>query len=336
MSKLVVSFGEIMLRLAPPRMERFFQSPELLATFGGGEANVAVAVAGFGLPARYVTVLPAKHPAAEACIRELRGLGVDTSHIVRGEGRMGVYYVESGANQRPSAWVTYDRNDSAIALAKPGAINWEKAFEGAGWFHITGIPPAIQRIVGRAGDGGRRGGEEAPQADGKLRFELSEEFVEVGQEGARGDAGAVQNLSTSGLRMRRTCSSRWGFMANPDVESGHLDRGAYEKLAATVLEKFPQLRIIAITLRESKSASHNNWSACLHDRKHFHLSRYYEITHIVDRVGAESSFGGGLIYGLQTLGIAPGGAGVCGGGVLPETLDPGRLLPVDARRGWRI
>ena len=126
MSKLVVSFGEIMLRLAPPRLERFFQSPELVATFGGGEANVAVAVAGFGLPSRYVTVLPEKHPAAEAAIRELRGLGVDTAHIARGAGRMGVYYVEAGANQRPSA-VTYDRDNSAIAIAKPGAIDWSKA-----------------------------------------------------------------------------------------------------------------------------------------------------------------------------------------------------------------
>src|ERR1035437_8385664 len=126
MPKLVVSFGEIMLRLAPPRIDRFFQAPELVATFGGGEANVAVAVAGFGLPARYITVLPDKHPAAEAAIREQRGLGVDTSHIVRGEGRMGVYYVESGANQRPSA-VTYDRDRSAIALAK--SIDWESAFE---------------------------------------------------------------------------------------------------------------------------------------------------------------------------------------------------------------
>src|SRR5277367_3601426 len=142
MSKLVVSFGEVMLRLAPPRMERFFQSPELMATFGGGEANVAVALAGFGLPARYVTVLPEKHPAAEACIRELRGLGVDTSLIVRGPGRMGVYYVEAGANQRPSA-VTYDRDYSAIALARPGSIDWGKSFEGANWFHITGITPAI-------------------------------------------------------------------------------------------------------------------------------------------------------------------------------------------------
>src|SRR6202046_3994973 len=139
---MVVSFGEIMLRLAPPRLERFFQTPELMATFGGGEANVAVAVAGFGLPSRYVTVLPEKHPAAEAAIRELRGLGVDTTHILRSEGRMGVYYVEAGANQRPSA-VTYDRDRSAIALAKPGSIAWKKVFEGSNWFHITGITPAI-------------------------------------------------------------------------------------------------------------------------------------------------------------------------------------------------
>ena len=143
-----------MLRLAPPGFERFFQSPSW-CDLGGGEANVAVALAGFGMLARYVTVLPAKHPAADACIAELRGLGVDTSHIVRGAGRMGVYYVETGANQRPST-VTYDRDHSAIALARAGSIDWDQVFEGAGWFHITGITPAISESAA-TGDRGHPG-----------------------------------------------------------------------------------------------------------------------------------------------------------------------------------
>jgi 2-dehydro-3-deoxygluconokinase len=297
MSKPVVSFGEIMLRLAPPRMERFFQSPELMATFGGGEANVAVAVAGFGLAARYVTVLPAKHPAAEACIRELRGLGVDTSHIVRGEGRMGVYYVEAGANQRPSA-VTYDRDRSAIALAKPGSIDWEKALDGAGWFHITGITPAISESSAELA-------MESVAAAKKLGLTVScdlnyrKNLWKWGKKAHEVMPELFQFVDV-GIANEEDVQLALGIRGEADVDSGHLDRGAYEKLAETVMAKFPQLRIMAITLRESKSASHNNWSACLHDRKHFHLSRYYEITHIVDRVGAGDSFGGGLIYGLQT------------------------------------
>ena len=142
MTKTIVTFGEIMLRLAPPGFERFLQSPQFVATFGGGEANVAVALASFGLPAAYVTVLPDKNPIADAAIGELRRLGVDTSKIVRGKGRVGIYYLEAGANQRASK-VVYDRGQSAIALAKPGDIDWAHVFEGAGWFHISGITPAI-------------------------------------------------------------------------------------------------------------------------------------------------------------------------------------------------
>ena len=142
MAKTTVTFGEIMLRLCPPGFERFLQTPQFVATFGGGEANVAVAVSTFGLPARYITVLPDRNPIADATIAELRRFGVDTSKIVRGRGRVGVYYVETGANQRPCK-VVYDRDNSAIALAKPGDIDWSAAFEDAGWFHMTGITPAI-------------------------------------------------------------------------------------------------------------------------------------------------------------------------------------------------
>src|SRR5260370_40692386 len=142
MSKPTVTFGEIMLRLAPPGYERFLQSPQFVATFGGGEANVAVALAGFGLPAAYVTVLPPANPIADAVIAQLRGFGVDTANVLRAKGRMGVYYVEAGANQRPSK-VVYDRDGSSIALAKPGDIDWNSVFAGAGWVHITCITPAL-------------------------------------------------------------------------------------------------------------------------------------------------------------------------------------------------
>ncbi len=143
MANTTVTFGEIMLRLAPPGFERFLQSPQFVATFGGGEANVAVALAGFGLPARYITALPPANPIADAVIAQLRGFGVDTSKILRTKGRMGVYYVEAGANQRPSK-VVYDRDNASIALTKPGDIDWNTAFDGGGWFHITGITPALK------------------------------------------------------------------------------------------------------------------------------------------------------------------------------------------------
>src|ERR1051325_4579379 len=142
MPDTTVTFGEIMLRLAPPGFERFLQTPQFVATFGGGEANVAVALATLGQPAAFVTVLPENNPIADACIGELRRLGVDTSRIVRGKGRLGIYYLEAGANQRASK-VVYDRAGSAIALAKPGDIDWDTTFAGASWFHITGITPAI-------------------------------------------------------------------------------------------------------------------------------------------------------------------------------------------------
>ena len=148
MAKRIVTFGEIMLRLAPPGQERLLQSPQFVATFGGGEANVAVALAQFSMPASYVTVLPDANPIADAAIAELRRFGVDTSRIVRGKGRVGIYYLEGGANQRPSK-VIYDRANSSIALSKPGDIQWDAVFEDAGWFHITGITPAISETAFR-------------------------------------------------------------------------------------------------------------------------------------------------------------------------------------------
>jgi 2-dehydro-3-deoxygluconokinase len=298
MSRTVVTFGEIMLRLAPPGFERFLQSPQFVATFGGGEANVAVAVSGYGLPARYVTVLPPNNPISDACIGELRRFGVDTSFIVRGKGRFGVYYLETGANQRPSR-VVYDRDGSSIALAKSGDIDFTKAFEGAGWFHVTGITPAIS------------------QGASELAIEAAKKAHDMGLM-VSCDLNYRKNLWKWGKAshevmpelMRYTdvcianeedCQMALGIKCEADVHAGELDRGAYQRLTESVLEAYPNLKMIAVTLRESKSASHNGWAACLNDRVAFTVSRRYEITHIVDRVGGGDSFAGGLIFGLQMI-----------------------------------
>lgn len=297
MPKPVVTFGEIMLRLAPPGFERFLQSPQFVATFGGGEANVAVSLAGFGTPARYVTVLPA-NPIGDAVVYQLRGFGVDTSKIVRGKGRMGVYYVEAGANQRPSK-VVYDRENAAIAIAKPGDINWESSFEGAGWFHVTGITPAISQGAAELAM------EAACKARGmgltvscdlnyrKNLWKWGKKAPEVMRE--------LVKMVDVGIANEEDCQMALGIQADVDVHSGKLDSSAYQKLTDKVLAEYPNMQKIAITLRESKSASHNGWSACLNDRSGFMMSRHYDITHIVDRVGGGDAFAGGLIHGLLNL-----------------------------------
>ncbi|MGE5570931.1 MAG: PfkB family carbohydrate kinase [Rhodospirillales bacterium] len=297
MPKTVVTFGEIMLRLAPPGFERFLQSPQFVATFGGGEANVAVSLAGFGTPARYITVLPS-NPIGDAVIYQLRGFGVDTSKIVRGKGRMGVYYVETGANQRPSK-VVYDREFSAIALSKPGDINWESSFEDAGWFHVTGITPAISQ--GAA--------ELAMEAVCKARsmgltvscdLNYRKNLWKWGKKAPEVMRELVKFVDV-GIANEEDCQMALGIQADVDVHSGKLDTSAYQKLTEKVLSEYPNMQKIAITLRESKSASHNGWAACLHDRKNFLTSRRYEITHIVDRVGGGDAFAGGLIHGLLNM-----------------------------------
>ena len=297
MSQLVVTFGEIMLRLAPPGFERFLQSPQFVATWGGGEANVAVALANFGHPARYVTVLPS-NPIADAFVGELRRFGVDASCIVRGPGRVGIYFVEPGANQRPSK-VVYDRQHSAIALARPGDIDWSKALDGAAWLHVTGITPAISE--GAAGlaleaMNAARARNLTVSCDLNFRKNLwkwGKSAHEVMPE--------LFRLTDVGIANEEDCQMALGIEVDVDVESGRLDQQQYEKLTAKVLEAYPNLKMLAITLRESFSASHNGWSACLNDRQEFLVSRRYDITHIVDRVGGGDSFAAGLIYGLLNL-----------------------------------
>jgi 2-dehydro-3-deoxygluconokinase len=287
-----------MLRLAPPGCERFLQSPQFQATFGGGEANVAVSLANFGLPAAFVTVLPVKNPLADACLAEVRRFGVDTSAVVRGKGRMGIYFLETGANQRASR-VVYDRDNSSISLAKPGDIDWSKVFAGAGWFHITGITPAISESAAalslEAVQTARQRGLTV-SCDLNYRKNLwkwGKPAAEVMRELVKFVDIAIANEEDVQMSL--------GIQAKVDVHSGELDRAQYEALAGNVLAAYPNLKVIAITLRESRSASHNGWSACLHNRSEFLLSRHYEITHIVDRVGSGDSFAGGLIYGLQSL-----------------------------------
>jgi 2-dehydro-3-deoxygluconokinase len=299
MPKTVVTFGEVMLRLSPPGYERFLQSPQFVATFGGGEANVAVALAGFGWPAAYVTVVPPNHPIAEAMIGELRRFGVDPSRIIRGKGRMGVYYVENGANQRPSK-VVYDRDNAAIALAKPGDISWDKAFEGAGWFHITGITPALSASAADlALESVRKAREKGLTVSCDLNYRKN--LWKYGKSASEVMRELVKFVDIV-IANEEDCQMALGIQADVDVHSGKLDLGQYRALAEKVLREFSNLKMIAITLRESFSASHNGWSACLADGKEFLTSRRYDITHIVDRVGGGDCFAGGLIYGLQALG----------------------------------
>lgn len=294
----VVTFGEIMLRLAPPGYERFLMSPSLLATFGGGEANVAVSVANYGQAARYVTVLPPDNPIAEAFLGQMRAVGVDVSMVKRQKGRFGIYFVEPGANQRPSK-VVYDREGSAIALAKPGDLDWNAILSGAAMFHITGITPALSQSAADVSLEAVRAARELGvpvSCDLNFRKNLwkyGKSAPEVMRELAKYVDYAIAN--------EEDCQKSLGIQADVDVHSGELDRAKYEHLARKVLDAYPNLKLIAITLRESRSASHNGWSACLHDREQFLLSRHYEITHIVDRVGGGDAFAGGLIFGLLNL-----------------------------------
>lgn len=292
-----VTFGEIMLRLKSPGYERLMQSGHFEATFGGAEANVAVSLANYGLDARFVSALP-DNIIADACIREIKGFGVDTSWVLRHPGRLGVYYLESGAVQRAGK-VIYDRDDSVIANARPGDFPWADIFAGAKWFHTTGITPAIS----------------AGAAD------LAVESVKAAKE-----AGLIVSID---LNFRKNLWN-WGkkahevmplmvrhadtIIANEEdvqkalhistqsadhAETGELNVEQYRDICAEVMQEYPNLEHIAITLRESKSASHNDWSACLYNGKDFYVSRKYAITDIVDRVGGGDSFSGGLIYGLN-------------------------------------
>ena len=292
----VVTFGEIMLRLKSPAYERLFQSPTLEATFGGGEANVSVSLANYGMDTTFVTVLP-DNDIGNACIRELRGFGVDTTKIVRTAGRMGIYYLETGAVQRPSK-VIYDRAGSCIAEAKPGDIDWKDVFQGADWFHLTGITPAISQ-------GAADLSLEAVKAAKAMGVHVSCDLnyrKNLWKYGKRADEvmrEVVKYVDTVIANeedvQKALCISAESASA---VDEGEIDVELYKTICAKAMEAYPNVSRVAITLRESKSANHNDWSACLYNGKDFFHSRKYSITDIVDRVGGGDSFGGGLIYGL--------------------------------------
>ena len=292
----VLTFGEIMLRLKAPGVERLFQTPVLEATFGGGEANVAVSLANFGMDAAYCTVLP-KNAIGQACVAELRRFGVDTSRVQYGEGRMGVYYLEPGANQLPSK-VVYDRADSAIALAGPGDIDWERAFAGVEWFHITGITPAISESAMRLS-------LESVKAAKALGITVScdlnyrKNLWKYGKKASE-VMGELARYVDVAIANEEDVQKALGITVDVDVESGQLDRAKYRALGDKVLAAYPHMKMIAITLRESHSADWNGWAACLNDGESFYESKKYEIRDIVDRVGGGDSFAGGLIYGLNT------------------------------------
>ncbi len=290
-----VSFGEIMLRLKSPDHERFFQSPNLQATFGGGEANVAVALAGFGLDSSFVTALPA-NDIGDAAIRELRGFGVDTGGIVRSGHRVGIYFLEAGANQRPSK-VIYDRADSSICEAAPGDFDWQRIFSGATWFHITGITPALSQSAADLS-------LEAVRAAKKNAVTVSCDFNFRSKLWQYGRAAPqvmseLVRLIDVGIANEEDCQKSLGVSVEVEVESGELDIGKYEALSEKMMSIYPNLSVMAITLRESRSADQNGWSACLRDKTGFHISRHYEIADIIDRVGGGDSFASALIYGLN-------------------------------------
>ena len=294
-----LTFGEIMLRLKAPGHERFFQSPLLEATFGGGEANVAVSLANYGQDVSFLTVLP-KNAIADECVKELRKFGVDTARIVRTDaGRMGIYYLEGGANQLPSK-VVYDRAWSAIALAKPGDIDWDAAFAGVDWFHITGITPAIsETAMALSLESVREAKKRGITVSCDLNFrknlwKYGKQASEVMGELARYVDVAIAN--------EEDVQKSLGITTDVVVESGSLDRAKYRALGDKVLAAYPDMKMIAITLRESKSADSNGWAACLNDGERFYESRRYEINDIVDRVGGGDSFAGGLLYGLTAYG----------------------------------
>jgi len=293
--KRIVTFGEIMLRLKSPGYERLFQSPFLEATFGGGEANVALSLANFGFDVAFCTALP-KNRIGDACESELKKFGVDTSLIIRNGGRMGVYYLEKGADQRPSI-VIYDRSYSAISMAKLGDIDWDKVFNKADWFHITGITPAISESAMELS-------LEAVKRARKKGIVISCDFNYRGKLWKYGKSATdvmpeLVKYVDYGIANEEDCQKSLGIKADVEVESGVLDANKYKILSNKVLKIFPNLKTLAITLRESISANVNGWSGCMNDGKNFYLSKKYELSDIVDRVGGGDAFAAGLIYGLN-------------------------------------
>ena len=295
MDKKVITFGEIMLRLATPDYLRFCQSDKLNATFGGGEANVAVSLANYGIATEFVTRLP-KNDIARACVMDLRKYGVGTSHIVYGGDRLGIYFLETGAVARASK-VVYDRAHSAISEIQPGMVNWEEVFKDASWFHWTGISQGAADACLEAIQVANRMGipvscdlnyRKNLWKYGKTASEVMPELV-AGCDvilGNEEDAEKVFGIKPEGFDVTAT--------------NGEVNAAEFESVCTQLMAKFPRAKKVIITLRGAINANHNTWSGVLYANGKLYQSRRYDITHIVDRVGGGDSFMGGLIYGLLT------------------------------------
>jgi 2-dehydro-3-deoxygluconokinase len=292
MAKRIVTFGEIMLRLAPEGYLRFFQNDTMQATFGGGEANVAVSLANYGMDASFVTKLPA-HAIGQGAVNSLRGLGVDTKDIVRGGDRVGIYFLEKGASQRGSVCI-YDRAHSAIQEAAREDFDWDKIFDGADWFHFTGITPALgENLVEICLDACK-----AAKAKGiKISCDLNYRGKLWTRAQAREAMTKLCEYVDVCISNEEDAKDVFGIEAeNTDIYGGKLDKEGYKSVAKQLMDTF-NFEKVAITLRSSISANDNDWAGMLYDGENYCFSKEYHL-HIVDRVGGGDSFGGGLIYSL--------------------------------------
>lgn len=289
MAKKVVTFGEIMLRLAPEGYYRFVQAEKFGVVYGGAEASVAISLANYGFDAKFVTKLP-KHEIGQAALNAVRKYGVDTNAIVRDGDRVGIYFLEKGASQRPSK-VVYDRAGSAFSLSKTGEYDWKTIFEGAEWFHFTGITPALSPELSDLCI-------EACKAAKETGATISCDLNYRNKLWSKERAGKVMNEICKYVDVcianEEDAADVFGIhAANTDVTSGKVNHEGYKEVAKLLADRFG-FRKVAITLRESISADDNNWSAMLYNGSDYFFSKTYKI-HIVDRVGGGDSFGGGLI-----------------------------------------
>lgn len=291
MSK-VVTFGEIMLRLAPNGYYRFFQNDQLQATFGGGEANVAVSLASFGIDASFVTKLP-ENPIGQGAVNTLRSFGVDTSDIVRGGDRIGIYFLEKGASQRGSVCI-YDRAHSAIQESKPSDFDWDKIFQDAQWFHFTGITPALgENLVEIC----KQACISAKSKGIKISCDLNYRGKLWTREQARNAMSELCQYVDVCISNEEDAKDVFGIEAeNTDIYGGKLNKDGYKSVAKQLADKFG-FEKVTITLRSSISANDNDWAGMLYDGENYCFSKEYHL-HIVDRVGGGDSFGAGLIYSL--------------------------------------
>ena len=293
----VVTFGEVMMRLATPGHQRFVQVRSFEATFGGGEANVAASLAQYGQPVEYVTRLP-DNDLGDACLNFLRQYGIGVQHIVRGGDRLGIYFLETGAVQRPSK-VIYDRSNSALATIQPGMVDWEGVFADADWFHWTGITPAVSESAAAVC-------LEAVQCAKKLGVTVScdlnyrAKLWKWGKTAGEVMPELVRHCDVA-IGNEEDADKVLGIKPpDVDVTVGKVDAGSYVYVCEELLKQFPNLQTVAITLRGSLSASHNTWSGILYHDAEVFRGPEYDIVPIVDRVGGGDSFMGGLIYGLRT------------------------------------